>query len=226
MRRNYWVVVASALVIGVLTGCSDTVVAPSAAPSAAPTSTMLAPAGRPNLSLSGENSGNGSTEFSVGPSGGVFYVGNHAVVFPARSICDPATSSYGAGAWDAPCEPLSGSITIRARVSTANGVKAVDFTPEIRFVPSSSPFKWVWMVMYTPEARGATNLSQFNILFAETLGATLVNDAAEDSTLRTYVDTYSGVSFRRIKHFSGYAVASGRTCDPVVETCPATTTTP
>ena len=224
MRRNYWVVVASALVIGVLTGCSDTVVAPFTAPSGAPTSTMLAPAGRPNLSLSGENSGNGSTEFSVGPSGGVFFVGNHAVVFPARSICDPATSSYGPGEWDAPCEPLSRSIAISARVSTANGVKAVDFTPELRFVPSASPFKWVWMVMYTPEARGATDLSQFNILFAETLGAALVNDAAGDSTLRTYVDTVSGVSFRRIKHFSGYAVASGATCDPAVETCPTTTT--
>lgn len=220
MRRNYWVVVASALVLGVLTGCSDILVAPPAAPSAAPTSTMLAPAGRPNLSLSGEYSGSGSTEFSVGPLGGVFLVGNHAVVFPARSICDPATSSYGQGEWDAPCEPLSHSITISARVSSSHGVAAVDFTPELRFVPSTSPFKWVWMVMYTPEARGATDLSQFNILYAESLGANLVNDAAEDPTLRTYVDTGSGVSFRRIKHFSGYAVASGNACDPAIETCP------
>jgi hypothetical protein len=214
MRRNYWVVVASALVIGVLTGCSDTVVAPSVAPSAAPASTMLAPSGRPNLSLSGNNVQNGSTQFTVKPSGGVFFVGNHAVVFPAHSICDPAKSSYGEGEWDAPCAPLNRPITITARISTKNGEQAVDFSPELRFVPSASTSRWVWVFMYTPEARGARDLSQFNIMFAPSLGATPVNDAAQDATLRTYVDTWSGTSFRRIKHFSGYVVAVGFTADP------------
>jgi hypothetical protein len=215
MRRNYWVVVASALVIGVLTGCSEnTVVAPTAAPSAAPASTMLAPSGRPNLSLSGNSVRNGTTEFTVGPSGGVFFVGNHAVVFPARSICDPAKSSYGDGEWDAPCTPLNRPLKISARISTTNGQQAVDFSPELRFVPSNSTSGWVWVFMYTPEARGARDLSQFNIMFAPTLGATPVNDAAQDATLRTYVDTWSGMSFRRIKHFSGYVVAVGFTDTP------------
>jgi hypothetical protein len=215
MRRNYWVVVASALVIGVLTGCSEnTVVAPSAAPSAAPTSTMLAPSGRPNLSLSGNSIRNGTTTFTVGPSGGVFFVGNHAVVFPARSICDPATSSYGDREWDAPCAPLGHPLKITARISTTNGQQAVDFSPEIRFVPSDNASRWVWVFMYTPEARGALDLSRFNIMFAPTLGATPVNDAAQDATLRTYVDSWSGMSYRRIKHFSGYVVAVGFTDQP------------
>jgi hypothetical protein len=210
MRRNYWVVVASALVIGVLTGCSDnTVVAPAAAPSAAPVATILAPSGRPQLSLSGHNATNGVTQFTVKPSGGVFFVGNHAVVFPARSICDPASSSYGEGQWDAPCTPLKRPLTITARLSTANGVRAVDFSPSLRFVPSANPARWVWIFMYTPEARGADNLSSFNILFSPSLGATPVNDVAEDVTLRTYVDTQSGMSYRRIKHFSGYLVTAG-----------------
>jgi hypothetical protein len=215
MRRNYWVVVASALVIGVLTGCSEnTVVAPSAAPSVAPTSTMLAPSGRPNLSLSGTNIRNGTTEFTVSPSGGVFLIGNHAVVFPARSICDPATSSYGDDQWDAPCTPLNSPLKITARISTTNGQQAVDFSPELRFVPSSNASRWVWIFMSTPEARGAQDLSRFNIMFAPSLGATPVNDAAQDQTLRTYVDTWSGMSFRRIKHFTGYVVAVGFTDDP------------
>jgi hypothetical protein len=214
MRRNYWVVVASALVIGVLTGCSDTLVAPSAAPSAAPVSTILAPSGRPQLSLSGNNVQNGSTQFTVSPSGGVYFVGNHAVVFPAHSICDPATSTYGEGEWDAPCTPLNRPLRITARVSTTNGEQAVDFSPEIRFVPASSPSRWVWIFMYTPDARGAKDLSRFNILFAPTLGAAPVNDAAQDATLRTYVDGWSGTSFRRIKHFTGYVVAVGFTDDP------------
>jgi hypothetical protein len=212
MRRNYWVVVASALVIGVLTGCSEnSVVAPSAAPSTGPASPQFAPSGRPQLSLSGTSQQNGVTTFTVRPSGGVFFVGNHAVVFPARSICDPASSTYGDGQWDAPCTPLSHSLTITARLSTANGVRAVDFSPEIRFVPSANPARWVWIFMYTPEARGASDLAPFSVLFAPSLGASPVNDAAGDPTLRTYVDTWSGMSFRRIKHFSGYAVGSGFT---------------
>jgi hypothetical protein len=212
MRRNYWVVVASALVIGVLTGCSEnTVVAPAAAPSAAPASSMLAPSSRPSLSLSGNSLRNGSTQFTVGPNGGVFYVGNHAVVFPAHSICDPATSSYGDDQWDAPCTPLNRALKITARISTTNGEQGVDFSPELRFVPSSNASRWVWIFMYTPEARGAQDLTRFNILYAPSLGATPVNDAAQDPTLRTYVDTWSGMSYRRIKHFSGYAVAVGFT---------------
>jgi hypothetical protein len=219
MRRKYWVVVASALVIGVLAGCSDTVVAPSAAPSAAPTTTRLAPAGRPDLKLSGNKERNGYTTFTVSPAGGTYFVGNHAVVFPARSICDPATSTYGEGEWDAPCTPLKRPITISAQVRTVDGAKAVDFLPELRFVPSSSASRWVWIFMHTPEARGAQDLSQFNILFAQTLGANPVNDAAQDASLRTYVDTRVGISFRRIKHFSGYAVNVGAKCNPNIEEC-------
>lgn len=212
MRRKYWVVVASALVIGVLAGCSDTTVAPSAAPSAEPTSMMRAPAERPSLALSGTSTTNGITTFTVGRSGGAFFVGNHAVVFPANSICDPAVSTYGPGEWDKPCRTIRQPITVTAQVKTVGGVKAIDFTPSLRFEPSRNPSQWVWIFMYTPEARGATDLSQFNILFAESFGATPVNDAALDPTLRTYVDAQTGMSFRRIKHFSGYIVASGREC--------------
>ncbi len=213
MRRNYWVVVASA-VVGVLAGCSDnTVVAPSAAPSAAPTTSTFAPAGLPSLSLSGNKAKNATTQFTVNPWGGVFFVGNHAVRFPAGSICDPATSSYGPGQWDAPCSPLTRPITISATVKTVKGVKSVDFSPSLRFVPSDNSARWVSIYMFTPEARGARDLSQFNILFAESIGATPVNDAAQDATLRTYVDRRLGVSYRRIKHFSGYIVASGRQCE-------------
>jgi hypothetical protein len=129
MRRNYWVVVASAIVVGVLAGCSDnTVLAPSAAPNAvasAPTSSMFAPAERPSLALAGDKVKNGSTTFTVSPSGGVYFAGNHAVVFPAGSICDPATSTYGPGEWDAPCSALSQPITISAQVRTVKGVTSV-----------------------------------------------------------------------------------------------------
>jgi hypothetical protein len=224
MRRNYWVVVASAIVVGVLAGCSDnTVLAPSAAPSAAASATPItatfAPASRPSLALSGDKTKNGTSKFTVSPSGGVFFVGNHAVVFPAGSICDPATSSYGPSEWDAPCSALTRPITISAKVKTVKGVKSVDFSPSLRFVPSDNSSRWVWIYMYTPGARGASDLSQFNILFAPTLGATPENDAALDPTLRTYVDSRLGLSFRRIKHFSGYVVLTGFSCDEKTDEC-------
>ena len=223
MRRNYWVVVASVLVMGVLEGCRDNLVAPAAAPSAAPAAAVLAPAGHPSLSLNGSGQ-DGTADFTVDPRGGVFFVGNHAVVFPANSICDPATSGYGDDLWDAPCATISAPIQIHA---VARG-GAVDFTPELRFAPSSNPTRWVWVVMYTPQAKGSSN-ANVSILFAPALDAPPVNDALSDPTLRTYVDKQSGVSFRRIKHFSGYIISTGDRCtdpsDPACSTDSAESTT-
>jgi hypothetical protein len=223
MRRNYWVVVANVVVLALVAGCRDTVVAPAAAPSAAPASSILAPEGRPSLSLNGGNDQNqdGTAEFTVSPWGGVYTVGNHAVVFPAHSICDPEKSSYGEGTWDTPCAPLNRPIEIRATTRRLNGVDWVDFSPDIRFVPSERPSRWVWIFMHTPQVIGSSgDLSRFSILFAERIGGPLVNDAATDPTMRTYIDTRSGVSSRRIKHFTGYAVSSGFACDPTLDVCP------
>jgi hypothetical protein len=96
----------------------------------------------------------------------------------------------------------------------------VDFSPELRFVPSDNPAQWVWLFIKTPGARHAHgDLSRFNILYAGSIGGATVNDAATDATMRTYVDTRSGTTFRRVKHFSGYLGTSGFTCDPNSEDC-------
>lgn len=180
----------------------------------------LAPQARPNLDLNGGVADSVAVDFAVGPYGGVFFTGNHAVVFPAQSICDPSTSSYGPGTWDEPCEPLQSTLKIHAEVRRKNGTTSVDFTPSLRFVPSASPSKWVWMVMYTPEAVGASNdLSRFNILWASAPGQPGIDETPSDPTLRTYVDTWQGISLRRIKHFTGYITGSGKSCDPEQETC-------
>jgi hypothetical protein len=220
MRRNYWVVVASMVVMTVLTGCSDAVVAPAAAPSAS-TSMLQAPVGHPSLSLSGEGKENTSADFTVSPWGGVYRIGRHAVVFPAHSVCDPSTSGYGATLWDAPCSPSTRGVAVHAVVRKQAGVTWVDFSPELRFVPSNNPSRWVWLFLHTPQAKNARgDLSRFNIAYAESIGGVMVNDAAADPTLRTYVDPFSGTMFRRVKHFSGYAGNSGFTCDDVCDTDP------
>jgi hypothetical protein len=223
-QRKYWVVVANVAVLAALVGCSDnTFVAPTAQQSAstasAPTTMMMAPAGRPSLSLSGNSPLNTSADFTVGPQGGVFLVGNHAVVFPKQSICDPARSTYGD--WDAACKTIGKPIQIHAVVRTESGRTWVDFSPELRFAPSADPSRWVWMYMYTPEARGARgDLSRFNILYAQSIGGSTVDDAVSDPTLRTYVDTRLGISVRRIKHFSGYTASAGRDCQDALGGCP------
>ena len=205
----------------VIAGCQDNMPSAPASRAAAPASIMMAPEGRPQLSLSGVGAGSTSVDITVGPQGGVFYVGNHAVVFPARSICDPSKSSYGPGTWDSPCEPLSKSITIHAEVRTTRTASWVDFSPALRFVPSTNSNKWVWMYMYTPAAIGAHDVSNFRILYAPQLGAQGVDDASGDATVRTYVDTWGGLTVRRIKHFSGYVGSSGKACDSDPDQCTA-----
>ena len=213
MRRPSWTTVGPLLFLSALAGCRD-IVSPAAAPIAAPAVTAapvsLAPQGSPTLELSGGLPDSASADFVVGPNGGVFYTGNHAVVFPAQSVCDPATSSYGPGTWDEPCSPLQSSLKVHAEVRYANGRTWVDFTPSLRFVPSTNSTKWVWMVMYAPGVVGATDLSRYNILWAKSIGGETVDETADDPTLRTYVDTWQGLTLRRIKHFSGYTLPDGR----------------
>lgn len=230
MRRNYWVVVANAVCAVALVGCHDaSLVAPTSTAVSAPSSMLFAPTGHPTLDVSSTGSsapggsGSGSVDFVVEAHGGMFYVGGHAVYFPAASICDPATSSYGEGTWDSPCRPATGGVRIHAEEVTLNGRSWVDFTPALRFVPSVNPNRWVWMLMLTPDAVGASpsDLSRFSILYAHSVGGVTEDDAVTDATMRTYVDTWSGVAIRRVKHFSGYTASAGFVCDPSVQDCGA-----
>jgi hypothetical protein len=205
MRRMNWKTVSTLVTMVALVGCQETVVAPIA-PDSAPTTIRFAPEGRPLLSLSNKNADNNSSDITVGPKGGLFYVGNHAVFFPANSICDPNAVgyTYGAESWDKSCTLLTSKITVHAITRTKNGQAAIDFTPSLRFAPSSDPARWVWLYMYTPSAKNAMRLTQYNILYTPTLGAVGIDESTDDPTLRTYVDTRTGASLRRIKHFSGY----------------------
>ena len=219
MRRTSWTAAGPLLMLAALAGCREGVESPVAptlrAPSAgAPAPMSMAPQGRPTLDLTGGSADSASVDFVVSGAGGVFFTGNHAVVFPAQSVCDPATSSYGPQTWDQPCTPLQTPLKVRAEVRRKDGTTWVDFKPSLRFVPSTNSSKWVWIVMYSPEAIGSTDLSPFNILWAESIGGKTVDEVPTDASLRTYVDSWQGISIRRIKHFSGYALAGGRSCNP------------
>lgn len=218
MRRTNWKTVSTLVTVLVIGGCRDAVISSPPASSATPVSMMLAPEGAPSLSLNGTSPSNTSADFTVTAKGGVFIIGNHAVIFPNNAICDPATSSYGPGTWDEACKVTHDGVKIHAEVRTSTAGTWIDFSPALRFAPAKSAKDYVWIMMYNPNVVGAKDLSKFGILYAPALGAPAVDDSPNDPTSRTYVDTFAGVTTRRIKHFSGWWNSSGRSCDPTVDT--------
>ncbi|MEO8623050.1 MAG: hypothetical protein ABI625_18390 [bacterium] len=218
MRPPNWKTVSTLVTMVVVAGCQDNVVSAPQSMSAAPAAMVMAPPGSPQLLLAGMAKINDDVDFTVTEKGGTFLIGRHAVVFPAHSICDPATSSYGPGTWDSPCARLKGSVTIHASIRTAKLGTWIDFTPSLRFVPSKESHDWVYLYMYNSSVLGAADFSSYSILYVPTLGARGIDEAQTDASLRTYVDTRTGVSMRRVKHFSGFQTSSGRSCDPATET--------
>ncbi len=197
--------------MGLLAGCMDRSISGPQAGAVGPTAVMMVPQGAPALGLlGGNNSDDASSDFTYNSSwGGVLYVGGQLVVLPDHSVCDPAKSSYGPGTWDSPCTPLNGTLKIHAEVKTANGRTWVDFTPALRFVPSKNESDWVMIYMSTPSARNSKDLSKFNILYSSAIGSLGIDETVQDASLRTYVYKSAGISYRRIKHFSGYNVSAG-----------------
>lgn len=207
--------------VALLAACSaaDQVAAPKvnrvAMPAGAPSMDVIVNAVAPD-SL--------SADFTVTPTGGMFVLGAHAVYFPDHAICDPATSGYGPDLWDAPCTPLDQPISFHAEVrKDSTGRSWVDFTPAVRFVPTTDPNKTVWMMMKAGTDITADNYKNFGMQWLPSgLPNQTVDESLTDSTLRSFVDLQKDIVFRRVKHFSGYmvgadvAVTTGTLIDVVV----------
>lgn len=207
--------VVAALTIG---GCSE-----STAPTALPRGISVGRDGRPDLLPLALFGGFRSTTFAVTSAGGSFNVGMFTVNFPANSVCDPKSSSYGPGTWDSPCATLGDgqSVTITATYGyTLTGGPVVDFSPALRFNPNATVtistdayapvltyFRNYWLA--NPSA-----LRYFGMYYTPDFGATGLTDAGRDASLITHVNLTTGVVWRRIKHFSGYNISSGLPCDP------------
>ncbi len=208
MRRFTSVLALAALAVAA--GCGDQV-APTATTPAAPA---------PSLSRGGFSGDGPQYSFSISPRGGVYWVGQYLLVVPPHAVCDPATSSYGPGTWDDPCTPAASSIRITASINTIDGRDYVNFSPDIRFVPSSSQSGWVTIHTFRFAAIGGHgDLRRFSILFSDVPGGPIVDESATDPTLATYINIRTGAVWRRIKHFTGYNVHSGMIddCTPYVD---------
>ena len=207
--------VVATLMVG---GCSE-----STAPTNLPRGISVGRDGRPDLRPSALFGGLRSTTFTLTSAGGSFNVGMFTVNFPANSVCDPKTSSYGPGTWDSACATLADgqSVTVTATYGfTLTGGPVVDFSPALRFNPATTViistdayapvltyFKSYWLA--NPGA-----LRYFGMYYTPDLGATAFTDAGLDISQATHVNLTTGLVWRRVKHFSGYNVSSGLPCDP------------
>ena len=142
--------------------------------------------------------------------------------FPANSICDPATSTYGPGTWNDPCSTLADgqSVTITATYGfTASGF-TIDFSPALRFNPNTKVLiaTNVYANAITSHAdyyaANPSALHYLGIYYRPQLDGAAQTDAGSDASLVTHVNLNTGIVWRRIKHFSGYNVYTGLPCDP------------
>ena len=163
----------------------------------------------------------GTLTFTLSPWGGMVRIGAFTVFYPASAVCDPNRSGYGPTEWQKPCPTLRRPITIQAKFWVdAAGVAYADFSPDIRFDPS----KRVTLLTYIPDVRGVTLTdairAQYSISYTVSNGQDrfFVDDGATDPALATFFGTQrdgsaNGIAWRRIYHFSGYYVRSGKACD-------------
>ena len=183
-----------------LAGCSESSVPPTQALDSAPDRAVNAALGDEAVTVFTYDYRAGTTA-SFGP---------HKIVMPAFSVCEPLLSSYGTGTWDQACPLASHDIVITARTWTgADGHAHVDFTPSLRFAPTDDSKRFVKLFFKDKDATDETLAAQLNILWVPFPGAKPVDEYASDASLRTQAST--GMIWRRVKHFSGYMVASGRT---------------
>jgi hypothetical protein len=136
-----------------------------------------------------------------------FGAGN-TVTFPAHSLCDPYKSSYGLGEWDRPCPIATKPLTITAKAWMDHGHPRVDFTPDVRFVPTADPSGFVVMT-FTDDA--AAKLSDALIVYCRQAKGkgSCIDESKQDPSVRTYTDPATGQLTRRVKHFSGYSITTG-----------------
>ncbi|HEU4995855.1 MAG TPA: hypothetical protein VFT29_13610 [Gemmatimonadaceae bacterium] len=161
----------------------------------------------------------GTYTFTLSPSGGYAKIGAYTLKYDANAVCDPATSSYGPSEWYKSCSTLTTPITITAKFWSEDGRTYADFSPDIRFEPS----KRVRLSTNVPSLKGLElndDIRQQFIVFYTRVQDGLrysYDEAASDPSLSTYFGTYyghlTGYVSRKVLHFSGYYVRSGRACD-------------
>ena len=204
------------VVLAAATACSDAPLAPRALPERpAFDIDALQPesfrGGQRKTALAGGDTDNVLT-FSVDPNVSRTYsFGENWIYFPARSICDPATSGYGLGMWDTPCTALQRPIEVTVHWSNKGGHAYASFSPDLRFVPADARNTSRWVILSLHDHKRIRELSAYAILYDAGGSKGWIDESLTDKTLRAWIDPLHNSVVRRVKHFSGYMVAAGAT---------------
>lgn len=161
----------------------------------------------------------GTYTFTLNPEGGHADIGVYNLDYEADAVCNPETSGYGPSEWRKGCDTLGAPITITAKFWVEDGHTYSDFSPDIRFSPS----KYVWVSATVPELRGKEITDalrdKYSVGYTRVVNGMryFIDESAEDPGLATIFGDVDGVATgslkRRLLHFSGYYVRSGRACD-------------
>lgn len=183
-------------------GCNGDVVAPRAD----------AVSATPHLKVKTLQQDATSAVITVNPAGGTFSLGKHSIRFPKHSIC-ALNSSYGPTEWDKPCQLAQGPVTFHVQIVSLDGRQWLDFTPAVRFVPTTRVSNYVMLSMRVGNVSNDLSDDEMQILWSPAIGVPGIDESISDPTLRTKINWGTGMMQRRIKHFSGYSVHDG---DPIV----------
>ena len=164
-----------------------------------------------------------TTTFELGSKGGSYDFGDgfYTLNVPPNAVCD-LSSSYGPGTWDLPCTALAAgqSIKVTATYGFGKNGAVIDFSPDLRFSPnatvtlSTDLYAPVLTAFRSYYSANPSALRNFGIYYTTDFGATGTSDAVFDQSLVTHIDLRSGLVWRRVKHFSGYNLATGKACEP------------
>jgi hypothetical protein len=196
---------------GTLAGATSGVVVSSGTSGSGSSGSTIVSSGTSGSGTSGSGTSSSTVRVTAYPSSSItMTIGDHRLKLPAGTICDPAVSSYGAAEWDKPCTRISGPVQITATYTrNSDGRPRVDFSPALRFQPNGSG----QVVTLSLLDRTAASTGGFTVVYCPTDGTVCVDESLTDSSVATRTDSATGYLYRRLKHFSGYTIAIGRSGD-------------
>lgn len=193
-RLTLFTTLVGAMLLG---ACGDVTTAPQANSAAVNPLT---------ITLGRENTGSGT--FSILPNERITVImGDHRLTIPMGAVCDVATSGYGENLWDTSCTPSAVPVSVTATWTVENGNAKLTFSPDLRFVPTTSTNVNDWVVLQLKNANALLSGSKYQIYWRNAAGA-WVDEATTDSTLRAWTNRPENRVSRRLKHFSGYVVGT------------------
>jgi hypothetical protein len=195
--------IAALLAAAGLAACGEGPTTPGSPSSLEPTGPLLSKSDSPGR---GKNVGKRTFTILPGVTSWEKF-GEHVLVIPANTVCDPGKSKYGAAYWDAPCEPARRPIQVTATWGTVNGTPVISFSEELRFVPSNNEKDWVKLSL--KDSKDVDPRLYYTILWYDRDAKVWVDESETDPTLKAKLNPSGNLVTRRLKHFSEYALWSG-----------------